>query len=540
MLAVLLGALLFQDPLAVTPDTVRRVHNALAYDILIAVSDTGPHIVGEVEATWRLGSADPVVVPLDSAMRVVRVLIDGRENTRLHRTAYGRQGNIVYIPHAKGAGDTLRTRIRYHGTPADGLIIRRDSTGARTLFADNWPDRAQKWLPVQDHPSDKATVTWRVEVPADYSVIANGRLVKVDTLARHRVAWQYRLDDPIPTYGMVLGAGRLAVTPLTPPGCSTPCVPQSAWAYPADSAYAVQAFAMAPAIMEYFTAMLGPFPYPSLAHVQSSTIFGGSENASAIFYGDRLYARQRVGDDLIAHEMAHQWFGDAVTEADWHHLWLSEGFATYLAALWVGHARGDSAFRAVMQRNAESVFWKGGAAGKPTPNPVTERPIIDPEATDLMGLLNSNNYPKGAWVLHQLRGVVGDSAFYRGMRSYYERYRDSTALSSDFAREMERASGQDLEWFFREMLTLPGYPMLTVRWRHAGGELSLEIEQVQPAAWGVRRLPRLVIAVDGTRIETAVTGQRTTVTHRMRQPPGTVVVDPDGQWLLQARVERAP
>ena len=117
----LLAAL--QSPLAATPDTGRRVHDALHYDIGIAVSDTGGHIVGEVETTWRLGSSDPVVVPLDSAMRVVRVLVDGKENTRMFRTQYGRNEAIIYIPHEKASGDTLRTRIRYHGTPRDGLVM---------------------------------------------------------------------------------------------------------------------------------------------------------------------------------------------------------------------------------------------------------------------------------------------------------------------------------------------------------------------------------------------------------------------------------
>ena len=121
----LLAAL--QSPLTATPDTGRRVHDALHYDISIAVSDTGGHIVGEVETTWRLGASDPVVVPLDSAMRVVRVLVDGRENTRMYRTSFGRNEAIVYIPHEKGVGDSLKTRIRYHGTARDGLLMRVDS-----------------------------------------------------------------------------------------------------------------------------------------------------------------------------------------------------------------------------------------------------------------------------------------------------------------------------------------------------------------------------------------------------------------------------
>jgi len=237
MILALLLAL--QGPLSARADTVKITHDAIRYDILIAVSDTGAHIVGEVETVWVLGSDAPVVVPLDSAMRVVRVLIDGKENTRVHRTAYGRQGDIVYIPHDKQKGDTLRTRIRYHGTARDGLVVRIDSTGNRTFFADNWPDRAHLWLPVQDHPSDKAEVNFRVEVPLDLEVIANGTLVKVDTLARNRAAWQYRLETPIPPSNFVFGAARMAVTKLTPPSCSAPCVPQTAWAYPNDSAYAV-------------------------------------------------------------------------------------------------------------------------------------------------------------------------------------------------------------------------------------------------------------------------------------------------------------
>jgi aminopeptidase N len=252
----LLAAL--QSPLTATPDTGRRVHDALHYDISIAVSDTGAHIVGEVETTWRLGSSDPVVVPLDSAMRVVRVLVDGRENTRMYRTSFGRNEAIVYIPHEKGAGDSLKTRIRYHGTARDGLLVQVDSaTGRRTFFADNWPDRAHRWLPVQDHPSDKATVSFRVEVPAGLKVIANGVLVRVDTLARDRVTWQYRLDEPVSPYNFVLGAGTMSVTPLAESACAVKCVPQSVWSFPEDSTYAAERFAVAPKIVEFFSTLVG-------------------------------------------------------------------------------------------------------------------------------------------------------------------------------------------------------------------------------------------------------------------------------------------
>src|SRR4051812_41679715 len=174
------------------------------------------------------------------------------------------------------------------------------------------------------------------------------------------------------------------------------------------------------------------------------------KNSTAIFYDEKRYRQQNLGEPVVAHETAHQWFGDAVTEADWHHLWLSEGFATYLAALWQRHADGDSAFRAGMQADARIVF----------DSKESERPIIDSAQSDLIELLNSNNYQKGAWVLHQLRGLIGDSAFYAGLRRYYSVYQDSTALSSHFARIMSVAGGKDLDWYFRQALSQPGYPVL--------------------------------------------------------------------------------
>ncbi|HEX5817420.1 MAG TPA: M1 family metallopeptidase [Gemmatimonadales bacterium] len=531
----LLAAL--QSPLAATPDTGRRVHDALRYDISIAVSDTGGHIVGEVETTWRLGSSDPVVVPLDSAMRVVRVLVDGRENTRMYRTSYGRNEAIVYIPHGKGAGDSLKTRIRYHGTARDGLLVQVDSSGRRTFFADNWPDRAHRWLPVQDHPSDKAAVSFRVEVPADLKVIANGVLVKVDTLARDRVTWQYRLDEPVSPYNFVLGAAAMTVTPLGESACAVKCVPQSVWSFPEDSAYAAETFAVAPKIVEFFSTLVGPFPYPSLAHVQSSTTFGGMENATAIFYPTPSYRKRNLTANLIAHETAHQWFGDAVTERDWHHLWLSEGLATYLAELWTERSEGVPALQRSMS-SSESHFvqrvrrgaGQGGIGD-------LDRPIIDTAATDLMGLLNGNNYGKAAWMLHQLRGLVGDSAFVRGLRDYYERHRHGTALSEDLQASMEKTSGQSLGWFFREAFTLPGLPVLDVRWTARGRVAEVEIEQMQPDAWGVRRIPKLELAFDGQVITVDVQERVTRMTTKpLARAPGQLVVDPNQKWLLDATV----
>jgi len=280
-------------------------------------------------------------------------------------------------------------------------------------------------------------------------------------------------------------------------------------------------------MLDYFSRLIAPFPYPSLAHVESSTRFGGMENSTAIFYDEKVYKKKTFGESLVAHETAHQWFGDAVTEADWHHLWLSEGFATYLAGLWQAHADGDSAFRATMEKAATTVF----------DSKETARPIVDTAATDLLGLLNSNNYQKGAWVLHQLRGIVGDSAFFSGLRRYYATFKDSTALSSDFARVMSQAAGQDLGWYFRQALLQPGYPVLDIAWKHQDKKLTFDITQSQRAEWGLYRIPSLILLVDGRPVRLAVNARQTRqVVHGIGRRPKTITVDPKRWWLLKSTV----
>ena len=517
-----------QSPLAVRADTIRPVHDAMHYDVTLIPSDTGGHILGEVQISWRLRSTDLVEMQLDSAMRVIRVLVDGKPNTRLSRTRYGRSEQWIGVPHEKQPGDTLSTRVRYRGYARDGLIVRTNQYGARTVFADNWPDRAHLWIPSQDHPSDKATVAFHVQAPLGQQVIANGVLEKIDTLAQGKSVWHYRLDSPIPVYTMVVGIGRLSRTRLSDAACPVKCVALTVWAYPEDSAYAVRGpFRRAGRIIDYFSNLIGPFPYTSLAHVESSTRFAGMENSTAIFYDEKRYRERTLEERLVAHETAHQWFGDAVTEADWHHLWLSEGFATYLAALWQGHADGDSTFRAVMARAAARIFE----------SEETQKPILDTTATDLPGLLNSNNYQKGAWVLHQLRGLMGDSAFFAGLRHYYDTYKDSTALSADFARIMSQASGQNLEWYFQQALMQPGYPMLDISWQHKDKRLTLDVAQTQPPEWGTYRIPNLILLVDKTPVRISVEGRQSRVVVKgIRRKPRDLVVDPKGWRLLKSQV----
>ena len=510
-----------QDPLAGRWDNVRLHHDALRYDIALSLPDSGGFISAEVTTRWRLTGPGPVVIDLDSILTVRRVTANGAS------AAWRREGNRILIPVRGRAGDTVTTAVRYDGVPRDGLLLRGAGT-ERTVFADNWPDRARHWLAAQDHPADKAAVGWRIEAPAGYVVLATGSLLGVDSLPDGRRRWRFDNPAPVPVYTMVAGMARLAVTPLPKAGCPARCVPVSVLTYPADSAFAVDGpFRRASEIVEFFSARIAPFPYGELRHVESSTIFGGMENATAIFYDEKGYRERRTSERTVAHETMHQWFGDAVTEADWHHLWLSEGFATYGAALWAEHVGGDSALRAAMREEKETLIHR----------PIIERPILDSTVTDRMQLLNPNNYNKGAWVLHSLRGLMGDSAFFAGLAGYFRRYEHRNALSSDLARIMGQAAHRDLGWYFRQALLQPGYPVLEVTTELDAGHLLVTVRQVQKEAWGTYRMPDLEIRLDQRVLRVDVEGPITRVATHWEgdRPPAVVEVDPAGWWLVEVK-----
>ena len=224
--------------------------------------------------------------------------------------------------------------------------------------------------------------------------------------------------------------------------------------------------------LDFYSKLIGPYPYEKLANVQSKTIFGGLENAGCIFYAENSVTGQGKAENLMAHEIAHQWFGNSVTENDWHHIWLSEGFATYLTAYYQEKTYGKGKSDETMKSARDRVI--GYYLRSP-------RPVVDTTVTDLMKLLNANSYQKGAWVLHMLRHKIGDDLFWKGMRLYYEEYRDKNALTSDFKNVMEKVSGKDLGTFFTQWLFKEGQPDLKISTGpgEKAGFTEITIEQTQ-------------------------------------------------------------
>jgi len=517
--------------LAVMDDRVRPDQDILHYQIDIVIPDSGRSISAAVVIRYAVrGGRGPLVLDFDSVFVVDSVVAGGRalrQGDAGWRRLKGDDGWALRLAHWGAPGDTLEVAVFYRGRPRDGLFLQNNVHGAPTAFADNWPNRARHWFPCEDHPSDKATVSLAVEVPVGWRAVGNGEWRGTDSLAGGRTRWRWATVRRISTYSMVLGAGRLAVTELGSVGTA----PQAVWTFPEDSAFAVTGpFRRSVDMVARFSRLLGPFPYEKLAHVQSSTRFGGMENASAIFYAERPYLDRSLDEETVAHEIAHQWFGDAVTARDWHHLWLSEGFASYLGPMYFELAGEPAVFHEAMERHRR-VYMASA---------VVNRPIIDTAERQLVDLLNANNYPKGAWVLHMLRREMGDSAFVDGLRSYYAAYRDSTALSADFAGVMERYAPAPLDGFFRQWLLQPGYPRIALRWRHGNGKLALEVTQTQPSTWGLfdLTLPIRIELRNGERLEIhlPLRARRQVLERPLEVAPKEVLVDPQGELLLEATV----
>lgn len=510
------------------------------YAIAIDVPDSGATVHATTTLTVaRREPADTLVLDLLD-LTVTKVTVNGQAE-RFTQTP---EAVAIPLPSRTGASASFTVAVEYGGTLKDGLIARRDSAGRWTYFGDNWPNRARHWIPSIDHPSDKATVTWRVTAPSSKTVIANGKLVSKRAVKRageSATEWTWRESQRIPVYLMVIGVAPLAVYDLGNTDCGLAelqqCVPQSVYVAPEQRGFLPGPFAHAGDIVQFFSRLVGPFPYEKLAHVQSSTRFGGMENASEIFYADQPFRDGRMTDDVVAHETAHQWFGDAVTEREWPHLWLSEGFATYFAALWARASRGDTAFHARMTAMRSTVLADTSV--------VPRRPVIDTIETNLLALLNRNSYEKGGFVLHMLRMQVGDSAFFRGLRTYYAQHRHSTALTDDLRSAVESASGQQLGWFFDQWLRRPGYPELTAAWHYDPSSREVAITVTQDSRFGAFRVPLTVAVIDSAGTAHRATVSLSAATDAVGQlriplpsPPQRVVLDPDVDLLARLRVVR--
>ncbi len=528
-------ALLLALPVAAQADTYLRQPgvDVQHYTFRLTLGDATDAIRGEATVDVRFVAEGVSSLALDlvgraegpRGLRVTSVTRDGRPLAYRHAD----DRLVIRLDAPSAAGDRRQFTIAYEGVPGDGLFIGRNRHGDRTAFADNFPDRARGWIPTVDHPSDKATCEFAITAPARYQVVASGRLIEETSLAGELTLTRWRESAPIATYLMVIGVARFAVAHLG----WVEGVPVQTWVYPQDRDSGFFDFARAGRSLEFFSERVGPYAYEKLANVQSTTRYGGMENAGNIFYGERAVTGTRRVEGTVVHEVAHQWFGDAVTESDWNHAWLSEGFATYFAHVFDEWAYGRDSLVASMVRDRETVARFRDA------NP--DLRVVD-HRVPIRQVLSPYTYQKGGWILHMLRRTVGDAVFRTGVSAYYARYRNGNALSEDFARVMEAVSGLDLSRFFRQWLYEPGHPQLDVAWRYdaARQAVDLTVAQTQDGPAFTFDLDVGVTAADGARrVETvSVTARRQAFTISATVEPASLELDPNVWLLFEGSIQR--
>jgi len=501
--------------------------DAQHYIFRVALSDDSDEIAGETTAEIRFVKAGVTQFSLDLAspangkgMTVSEVSSGGAALQYWHAS----DRLAITLPSAPKTDELRAITVKYRGIPAGGLRIGKNKYGDRCYFSANWPDLAHQWLPTIDHPYDKATSEFIVTAPAKYQVVANGLLQEETDLGDGRRITHWKQSVPIATWLNNIGVAQFASIHFgTAAG-----VPLETWVFPQDRDAGIATFnAPMRQSIEFYSDRIGPYPYEKLASVQNGGANGGGmEHASAIFYGQNS-VDGRPALSLVSHEIAHQWFGDSVTEKDWDDVWLSEGFATYFSALTIEHYEGRDAFVNRMKRSRALIYT--------TEKRLPGVAVVQTKAWS--GIPNGIVYQKGGWSLHMLRGLLGDEKFWAGIREYYRQFRDSNASTADFRKVMEEVSGVKLGWFFDQWVYRPGSPAVEGSWRYNPQSKKVEISLAQMQPGEPYRLPlEVALAAKIEKIE--LMQKQQTFEIPAGAEPATVALDPNVWVLMDAKFQK--
>jgi aminopeptidase N len=367
--------------------------------------------------------------------------------------SFERRGDelIVEVPEAIPNGEAFTTSISYSGTAApvlsQGLPFqvgwRTDPSGNSYVIGE--PDGGRAWLPLNDHPSDKATYTFMLTVPEPYVAAANGTLVEQITDLGW-ATWVWESTDPMASYLATVVIGELEIVE-DPISTAASGVDVRNVLPPDLAATPPPALSTQGEMIAFFEDIFGPYPFEAYGIAVVDDFEGALENQTLSIFGRGFAESPRFFETVLVHELAHQWFGDSVTPADWGDIWLNEGFATYAEWLWLEHTVGEAALLATVEGTRSQIAL----------SPELEPPG-NPPADDLF---SASVYQWGGLTLHALRTEIGDEAFFETLRSYADAFRDSNATTSDFIAVAESVSGAELDdlfdlWLYSE--TVPDLP----------------------------------------------------------------------------------
>jgi aminopeptidase N len=443
---------------------------------------------------------------------------------------YSRASNVltVNLDHAYGLQEAWEVAVTYSGHPTgSGSTLGSFNWTVRPLGKVIWslsePEGARIWFPCKDRPDDKATAEMIYTVPQDYIATSNGVLTNVaaDTGAGTKT-FTWVETYPMTSYLIAVTAYPFATFSDTYTPLGGGSMPVDYYVYPTELANAQISFTPTVAMIGFFAQTFGEYPFLNEKYGMTEFEYGGAmEHQANTSYGRGLINGLHTYDRIIAHELSHQWWGDAVSPRLWADVWLNEGFASYSEALWDEHINGPVSYKNYMNSRFYHTTWSG--------------PIYNP--TSLFG---TTVYHKGAWAQHMLRHVVGDAAFFQAQRNWYENHKYGVGDTAGYEAEVEAAAGGlDLSWFFSEWVYGLGMPTYNWSWSAAntgaGYKLYVRIDQAQSGS-----LFRMPIDIDVTTaggttryvVQDSLASQDFVIA--LADPPTAVALDP-GDWILKVR-----
>jgi len=410
-------------------------------------------------------------------LTVFKVTVDKLPQAFEHKSAK----LSITLDQPRDPGQAFEVAITYSGQPKRGMYFVTPSPvypqKTPTVWTQGEPELTHFWLPCYDYPNDLATSEMVITVPENFYVLSNGQLLKVTADANAKTkTFHWKMALPHVSYLISLVVGDLVPYEMEVNGLTiTSYAPRGKY----DEEGMRRAYGRTGEMLKVFNRLIGvDYPWPRYAQVTVPEFrAGGMENVTATTLVDSTLrdaaaTLESSPDGLIAHELAHQWWGDLLTCRDWSHLWLNEGFATYFDALYTEDQLGPAAFFYKMDGNRKSAV----AVDQTKPRPVVWDRYKHPNE-----MFDARAYPKGACILHMLRGLLGDSAFFGGLRHYCNKHRHQNVVTADLQKALEEHSKQSLDWFFEQWLYRAGAPHLQARWKwdQADKTVRVTVRQTQ-------------------------------------------------------------
>lgn len=458
-----------------------RDFDAIHYKITLSVDLNQKSLEGENQLTLSPLNDNFDRVVIDAAYLIVSsvINIDGKE------LKFEQKDNHVFINLNKSYNhtDTLQLALKYKlNKQAPGLnFIAATATNPLMVSSDCFPNKARQWVPCYDYPNDKVTTEMIVTVDKKYKVLSNGRLISVkENDLQGTVTFHWSQELPFSTYLINLSIADYAVIKD-----SLGSLPINYWVYKDLEAAAKTTFRKTPYMINFYSNLYCyAYPWAKYDQVITSYMGGGAEAVSATILGegivmDTIAEKDYSMESVIAHEIAHQWWGDLTTFRSWDHTWLNESFATYSAYLYTRFDKGEdaAAFDLLGKKNQ----YLNEAHNR------YMRPIVFNRYNDPNDNFDSHTYPKGACMLHLLRYMLGDDTFFRMLSTFLHQNEFKPVDTHDLMKTVKEVSGKNMDWFFEQFIFSPGHPVFEVikSWNESTKKLTITIHQKQDFAISV-------------------------------------------------------